>query len=42
MVRHVASTGKVRVLVTNLLNAAFFPATVFGDLYYRRWPIEEP
>lgn len=41
LVRHVASTDKVRVLMTNLLNAARLPATVFGNLYHRRWPIEE-
>lgn len=41
LVRHVASTGNVRVLMTNLLDAARFPATLFGDLYHRRWRIEE-
>ncbi|MEO7493417.1 MAG: IS4 family transposase [Massilia sp.] len=41
LIRHVASTGKVRVLMTNLLDAARFPASVFGDLYHRRWRIEE-
>ena len=41
LVRHVASTGKVRVLMTNLLDAVRFPAALFGDLYHRRWRIEE-
>lgn len=41
LVRHVASTGKVRVVMTNLLDAARFPASVFGDLYHQRWRIEE-
>jgi len=41
LVRHVASTGKVRVLMTNLLDTDQFPATVFGDLYHQRWRIEE-
>lgn len=41
LVRHVASTGKIRVLMTNLLDAARFPACQFGDLYHQRWRIEE-
>lgn len=41
LVRHVASTGKVRVLMTNLLDAQRFPADQFGDLYHQRWRIEE-
>lgn len=41
LVRHVTSTGKVRVLMTNLLDCNRFPATDFGDLYHQRWRIEE-
>ena len=41
LVRHVASTGKVRVLMTNLLDQQRFPAAEFGDLYHQRWRIEE-
>ena len=41
LVRHVASTGKVRVLMTNLLDTQRFPAIDFGDLYHQRWRIEE-
>ncbi|MGJ9418721.1 transposase [Massilia sp. CMS3.1] len=41
LVRHGASTGKVRVLKTNLLDTATFPAHEFGDLYHHRWCIEE-
>jgi hypothetical protein len=41
LVRHVASTGKVRVLMTNLLDPLRFPAAEFGDLYHQRWRIEE-
>ena len=41
LVRHVASTGKVRVLMTNLLDPAAFPCAEFGDLYHQRWRIEE-
>jgi hypothetical protein len=31
LIRHVASTGKVRVLMTNLLDTADFPHAEFGD-----------
>ncbi|WP_267876693.1 IS4 family transposase, partial [Massilia genomosp. 1] len=41
LVRHVASTGKMRVLMTNLFDSDAFPADVFGDLYHQRWRIEE-
>ena len=41
LIRHVASTGAVRVFMTNLLDAVRFPAALFGDLYHRRWRIEE-
>jgi hypothetical protein len=41
LVRHVASTGKVRVLMTNLLDPVAFPCAEFGDLYHQRWRIEE-
>jgi len=41
LIRHVASTSKVRVLMTNLLDTERFPAALFGDLYHQRWRIEE-
>jgi hypothetical protein len=41
LVRHIASTGKVRVLMTNLLDPALFPAHDFGKLYHQPWRIEE-
>ena len=41
LVRHIASTGRVRVLMTNLLDTQRFPAADFGDLYHQRWRIEE-
>ncbi|WP_051068197.1 IS4 family transposase [Janthinobacterium sp. CG3] len=41
LVRHVAPNGKVRVLMTNLFDSARFPADGFGDLYHKRWRIEE-
>ena len=41
LVRHIASTGKIRVLMTNLFAAVRFPASIIGDLYHQRWRIEE-
>ena len=41
LVRHVAPNGALRVLMTNLMDAALFPASAFGDLYHQRWRIEE-
>lgn len=41
LVRQVAPNGKLRVLMTNLLDTALFPASCFGDLYHQRWRIEE-
>lgn len=41
LVRDVTPTGRVRVLMTNLLNGQRFPAADFGSLYHRRWRVEE-
>ncbi|MCO2922433.1 IS4 family transposase [Pseudomonas aeruginosa] len=41
LVRNVSSTGNVRVLMTNLIDSESFPAACFGELYHRRWSIEE-
>ena len=41
LVCHIASTGRVRVLMTKLLDPAAFPAHEFGDLYHQRWRIGE-
>lgn len=41
LVRHLAPNGKIRVLMTNLLDSTRFPASGFGDLYHQRWRIEE-
>ena len=41
LVRHIAPNGKVRVLMTNLFDTTRFPASAFGDLYHKRWRIEE-
>jgi hypothetical protein len=35
LVRQIASTGKVRVLMTNLLDITHFLAAAFDDLYHR-------
>lgn len=40
LVRQVAPNGQVRVLMTNL-PPELAPAAAFGDLYHRRWRIEE-
>lgn len=39
--RHIALTGKVRVLMTNLFDTDRFPVRAFGDLYHQRWRIKE-
>lgn len=41
LIRHVASTGKVRVLMTNLLDPQALPWVDFGAPYHQRWRIEE-
>ena len=41
LVRQVAPSGAVRVLMTNLLDTERFPAELFAELYHRRWRIEE-
>lgn len=40
--RHFLRTGHAeRVLMTSLLDDAAFPAAAFGDVYHRRWRVEE-
>ncbi len=41
LIRQVTPAGKVRVLMTSLLDAERYPATAFADLYHQRWRIEE-
>ena len=41
LIRQVTPDGKVRVLMTSLLDAERYPAAAFADLYHRRWRIEE-
>lgn len=40
-IRVILPTGQQEFLVTSLLDGATFPACEFGDLYHRRWRIEE-
>lgn len=41
LIRLVTPGALVRVVATNLLDAAQWPATDFGELYHLRWRIEE-
>ncbi|MCP3018348.1 IS4 family transposase [Cupriavidus basilensis] len=41
LIRQVSPAGKVRVLITNLLDMHRYPATTFRDLYHQRWRLEE-
>ncbi|GLR12472.1 hypothetical protein GCM10007907_12620 [Chitinimonas prasina] len=41
LIRHLTPNSQVSVLMSNLLDSAAFPATLFGDLYHQRWRIEE-
>lgn len=40
LIRHVSSNARVRVMATNL-DSADFPWECFGELYHKRWRIEE-
>ena len=41
LIRQTTPNGKVHVLLTSLLDTRRFPLRDFGDLYHRRWRIEE-
>ena len=41
LVRHILPNGEQRVLMTNLFDTKLFPADCFGELYHKRWGIEE-
>ena len=41
LIRQVTPDGKVRVLMTSLLDHTRYPAPTFAELYHRRWRIEE-
>ena len=40
-VKVVLNTGEIEILVTSLLDQEKYPTTIFGDLYFLRWGIEE-
>ncbi|MGX6564756.1 hypothetical protein [Cupriavidus necator] len=39
LIRQVSPAGKVRVLITNLLDTQRYPAAAFRELYHQRWRI---
>jgi hypothetical protein len=41
LIRDVTPSGRVRVLMTSLLDHQRYPAAAFGALYHQRWRIEE-
>lgn len=41
LIRDVTPSGRVRVLMTSLLDAQRYPAASFGALYHQRWRVEE-
>ncbi|MFM0674593.1 IS4 family transposase [Paraburkholderia sediminicola] len=41
LVRDVTPSGRVRVLMTSLLDGQQYPAASFGALYHQRWRVEE-
>lgn len=41
LVRNVSPSGEQRVLMTNLFDDKLYPADCFGELYHKRWGIEE-
>jgi hypothetical protein len=41
LIRDVTPGGRVRVLMTSLLDSTRYPAAAFGALYHQRWRVEE-
>lgn len=41
LIRDVTPSGRVRVLMTSLIDSERYPAAAFGGLYHQRWRIEE-
>jgi hypothetical protein len=41
LIRHISPNGEQRVLMTNLFDDKLYPASCFGELYHKRWGIEE-
>jgi len=40
-IKTICPNGKIRIVMTNLLDAERYPAHVFSSLYHQRWRIEE-
>ncbi|CAG9187626.1 IS4 family transposase [Cupriavidus pinatubonensis] len=41
LIRQISPAGRVRVLITSLLDMQRYPASTFRDLYHQRWRLEE-
>lgn len=41
LIRDLTPGGRIRVLITNLLDARRYPVEQFGALYHQRWRVEE-
>ena len=41
LVRVPLESGESEILITNLLDTTAYPTACFGELYHRRWPVEE-
>lgn len=41
LVRVNLSTGTTEILITSLIDEVTFPTSIFSDLYYQRWGVEE-
>ena len=37
----IENAGKTQILITSLTDTKLYPYEVFGDLYQKRWPVEE-
>jgi hypothetical protein len=41
LIRIQLSTGEFEILITSLIDKAAYPFEIFGELYHKRWPVEE-
>lgn len=41
LIRVELDTGETEILITSLTDMSKYPQNIFGDLYHRRWPVEE-
>lgn len=41
LVRVELKTGETEVLITSLIDTEKYPIEIFGELYHKRWPVEE-